>query len=307
MQPHKFLIFGRVGQVGWELRHKLACLGEIVSVEYPEVDFTKPETLRAAVREHQPTVIVNAAAYTAVDKAETEQDLAMAINGTAPGVLAEEARALNALLVHYSTDYVFNGSGIRPGQETDTPDPVNISGKSKLAGDLAIQASGCEHLIFRTSWVYGARGNNFLLTMLRLSQQRSELSIVDDQIGAPTTSECIAQGTSDVLAQVLMPAGKGIDGRSGVYNLSNGGETSWCGFARAIFASAAPLLGTPQAAVKAIPTSDFPRPAPRPMNSRLSAAKLKLEFGITLPHWEHGLALVLDTLADGSAAFRIPS
>jgi dTDP-4-dehydrorhamnose reductase len=307
MQPHKFLIFGRVGQVGWELRHKLACLGEIVSVEYPEVDFTKPETLRAAVREHQPTVIVNAAAYTAVDKAETEQDLAMAINGTAPGVLAEEARALNALLVHYSTDYVFNGSGIRPWQETDTPDPVNVYGKSKLAGDLAIQASGCEHLIFRTSWVYGARGNNFLLTMLRLSQQRSELSIVDDQIGAPTTSECIAQATSDVLAQVLMPAGKGIDGRSGVYNLSNGGETSWCGFARAIFASAAPLLGTPQAAVKAIPTSDFPRPAPRPMNSRLSAAKLKLEFGITLPHWEHGLALVLDTLADGSAAFRIPS
>jgi len=307
MQPHKFLIFGRVGQVGWELRHKLACLGEIVSVEYPEVDFTKPETLRAAVREHQPTVIVNAAAYTAVDKAETEQDLAMAINGTAPGVLAEEARALNALLVHYSTDYVFNGSGIRPWQETDTPDPVNVYGKSKLAGDLAIQASGCEHLIFRTSWVYGARGNNFLLTMLRLSQQGSELSIVDDQIGAPTTSECIAQATSDVLAQVLMPAGKGIDGRSGVYNLSNGGETSWCGFARAIFASAAPLLGTPQAAVKAIPTSDFPRPAPRPMNSRLSAAKLKLEFGITLPHWEHGLALVLDTLADGSAAFRIPS
>jgi dTDP-4-dehydrorhamnose reductase len=262
------------------------------------VDFTKPDSLRSAVQSEQPTVIVNAAAYTAVDKAETDQELAMAINGTAPGVLAQEARQLGSLLVHYSTDYVFNGSGTTPWQESDTPAPLNVYGQTKLAGDLAIAASGCEHLIFRTSWVYGARGTNFLLTMLRLAQERSELSIVDDQIGAPTTSECIAQATADVLAQVLSPAGKGIDGRSGVYNLTNGGETSWCGFARAIFTRAHTLLATPQPTVLSIPTSAFPRPAARPMNSRLSPDKLQQTFGLHLPPWEHGLTLVLETLAE---------
>jgi dTDP-4-dehydrorhamnose reductase len=294
----RILIFGRVGQVGWELRHKLACLGEIVSVDYPEVDFTKPDTLRAAVHAEQPRVIVNAAAYTAVDKAETEPELAIAINGAAPGVLAEEAQKLGSLLVHYSTDYVFDGSGTRPWLETDTPAPLNVYGKTKLAGDEAIQASGCDHLIFRTSWVYGARGSNFLLTMLRLAQERSELSVVDDQIGAPTTSECIAQATADVLAQMISPAGKGIAGRSGVYNLTNCGEASWYGFAQSLLTRANLTLGTPLPHLKPIATSDFPRPAPRPGNSRLSGLKLEEEFGLKLPHWEMALSLVLETMAE---------
>jgi dTDP-4-dehydrorhamnose reductase len=300
----KILIFGRVGQVGWELRHKLACLGEIVSVEYPAVDFTRPETLRAVVEAEQPAVIVNAAAYTAVDKAETEGERAMAINGAGPGVLAEEARRLGSLLVHYSTDYVFNGGGTRPWLETDTPAPVNVYGQTKLAGDLAIEASGCEYLIFRTSWVYGARGSNFLLTMLKLGRERSELSIVDDQIGAPTTAECIAQATADVLAQVLSPRGKGIDGRGGVYHLSNGGECSWFGFAQAIFERAEALLGMPKPVLHAIPSSAFPRPAARPANSRLSGQRLEEVFGVRPPRWEEGLELVLETLAEGTDLVR---
>jgi dTDP-4-dehydrorhamnose reductase len=292
----KILIFGRVGQVGWELRHKLACLGEIVSVEYPEVDFTKPDSLRAVVQTVRPGVIMNAAAYTAVDKAETERELAMAINGTAPGVLAEEARKLGSLLVHYSTDYVFNGSGTKPWIETDTPMPLNVYGATKLAGDLAIQASGCEHLIFRTSWVYGARGSNFLLTMLRLARERTELSIVDDQIGAPTSSECIAQATACVLAQVLAPAGKGIESRSGVYNLTNSGQASWFGFAQSIFEQAKTIPQKSRPTLKPIATSEFPRPAQRPANSRLSGQKLEEVFAVRLPHWKLGLELVLETL-----------
>jgi dTDP-4-dehydrorhamnose reductase len=304
MQAKKILIFGQVGQVGWELKHKLCCLGDVVSVEYPAVDFTRPETLRAAVAEHRPAVIVNAAAYTAVDKAEEEEERALAINGVAPGILAEEAKKRNALLIHYSTDYVFNGAGNEPWTEQSVPAPLNAYGRTKLAGDQAIAAVGCEHLIFRTSWVYGARGNNFLLTMLKLAQTRSELSIVDDQIGAPTTSECIAQATSDVLAQVLAPAGKGIDGRSGVYNLCNGGETTWFGFAEAIFARAAARLGTMQPTLTPIPTEKFSRPAQRPRNSRLSAEKLATHFGLRLPQWTLGLELVLETLGEGVGSWK---
>ena len=244
-----------------------------------------------------PQVIVNAAAYTAVDKAETEQDLAMTINGTAPGVLAEEARKLGALLVHYSTDYVFDGAGSSARTESDPTGPLNVYGKTKLAGDLAIQASGCDHLIFRTSWVYGTRGNNFLLTMLRLAKERKQLSIVSDQIGAPTTSECIAEATTSVLAQVLSPAGPGIKGRSGIYNLTSGGETSWFGFAAKIFELAQSALGIEAPKLEAIPTSAFPRPATRPMNSRLSGDKLAASFGLRLPDWEFALALVLESLS----------
>jgi len=292
----KILIFGRIGQVGWELRHKLACLGDISSVEYPEVDFTKPETLQAVVRTVKPQVIVNAAAYTAVDKAETERDLAMAINATGPAVLAEEALKLGSLLVHYSTDYVFNGSGDRPWTETDTPAPLNVYGETKLAGDLAIQVSGCNHLIFRTSWVYGARGSNFLLTMLKLGQERKELSIVADQIGAPTTSESIAQATACVLAQVLSPGAGRKEGSSGVYNLTNGGEASWYDFAKAIFEQTHAKTGAAIPELKPIATSDFPRPAVRPFNSRLNGQKLEDVFGVRLPHWEHALELVLETV-----------
>jgi dTDP-4-dehydrorhamnose reductase len=298
MFARKILIFGRIGQVGWELRHKLACLGTIVTLDYPDIDFTRGDSLRSAIRSEHPDVIVNAVAYTAVDKAEAEPELAMAINGAAPGILAEEAKSLGALLVHYSTDYVFDGTGLDPWIETSSPAPLNVYGSTKLAGDRAIQASGCHHLIFRTSWVYGARGSNFLLTMLRLSAENRQLRIVGDQVGAPTTSECIAQATADVLSQVLSPLGIAIDGRSGVYNLSNNGEASWFDFAQEIFALAQARLGTSRPQLTKIATADFPRPAQRPLNSRLSGCKLEQAFGVKLPAWQIGLELVLENMAE---------
>jgi dTDP-4-dehydrorhamnose reductase len=304
MRNSRILIFGRIGQVGWELRHKLACLGQVSTVEYPEVDFTNSDSIRSAVRAVEPAVIVNAVAYTAVDRAESELQRAMAINATGPGVLAEEAKRLGGLLIHYSTDYVFDGSKLTPWVETDAPNPLNAYGRTKLAGDQAIQASGCDHLIFRTSWVYGARGNNFLLTMLRLGKERAGLRIVDDQIGSPTSSECIAQATSDVLAQVLAPGGAGIQGRSGIYNLTSSGETSWFGFAKAILSEAAVRFGSPLPNLVPILTADYPTPAKRPANSRLSCERLEQTFGVSLPHWEQALSLVLDTLAEGSLPIR---
>ena len=301
MQNTKILVFGRVGQVGWELRHKLACLGEVTTIDYPEIDFSRPDSIRMTVRAAEPMVIINAAAYTAVDKAESDPDLAMAINGTAPGVIAEEAKRLGSILVHYSTDYVFDGTKQAPYVETDTPNPINVYGKTKLAGDEAIQAVGGDYLILRTSWVYGARGSNFLLTMLRLAQERTELQIVDDQIGAPTSSECIAQATANILAQLLAPAGRGLDGRSGIYNLTSTGETSWFGFAKALLTESSGTFGFTVPNLIPIKTSEFPRPAKRPANSRLSCQRLEQTFGVTLPHWEYALSLVLDTLTEGSS------
>jgi dTDP-4-dehydrorhamnose reductase len=301
MRNTKILVFGRVGQVGWELRHKLACLGQVTALEYPEVDFSKPDLIRTAVRAADPVVIINAAAYTAVDKAESDPELATAINASAPGVIAEEAKRLGSLLVHYSTDYVFDGSKPGPYVETDAPNPINVYGKTKLAGDQAIQSVGGDYLILRTSWVYGARGSNFLLTMLRLAQERAELRIVDDQIGAPTSSECIAQATANLLAQLLVPAGGGLQGRSGIYNLTNSGETSWCGFARSLLTKSAGTFGFKVPNLIPITTSEFPRPAKRPVNSRLSCQRVEQTFGVIMPHWEHALSLVLDTLTEGSS------
>jgi dTDP-4-dehydrorhamnose reductase len=301
MQNTKILVFGRIGQVGWELRHKLACLGEVAAIDYPEIDFSKSDSIRAVVRAAEPTVILNAAAYTAVDKAENDPDLAMAINGTAPGVIAEEAKRLGSLLVHYSTDYVFDGTKLSPYVETDLPNPMNVYGKTKLAGDQAIESVGGDYLILRTSWVYGARGSNFLLTMLRLAQERPELRIVDDQIGAPTSSECIAQATANVLAQLLAPSGRGLDGRSGIYNLTSTGETTWFGFAKALLTKSSGTFGFTVPNLIPIKTSDFPRPAKRPANSCLSCQRMEQTFGMTLPHWEHALSLVLDTLTEGSS------
>jgi len=295
MNP-KILIFGRVGQVGWELRHKLACLGQVSSVDFPEIDFSKPETIREAVRAAEPTVIVNAAAYTAVDKAEATPEPAWALNATGPAVIAEEAKRLGALMVHYSTDYVYDGSKQGAWVETDAPGPLNVYGQTKLAGDEAIAAAGGDYLILRTSWVYGARGANFLLTMLRLAKDRPELRIVDDQTGSPTTSECIAQATADILAQVLSPRGEGMAGRSGVYHLTNSGATTWFGFAKEFLSRQAncPKL-TP------IPASEYPVPAKRPVNSVLSCEKLAGTFGVRMPSWEVALDLVLETLAEGIA------
>jgi len=297
----KALVFGSTGQVGWELCRHLAGAVQIAALEYPAVDFRSPDSIREAVREARPTLIVNAAAYTAVDKAESEPELALAINATAPGVLAEEARRLGCILVHYSTDYVYDGTKQGPYLESDAPNPLNVYGRTKLAGVEAIQAVGGDYLILRTSWVYGARGNNLLLTMLRLAKERAELRIVDDQTGAPTSSESIAQATAEILSQVLPPAGVGLAGRSGIYNLTCAGETTWFGFAKAILERPDGVTGT--AAPKLIPikTSEFPRPANRPANSRLSCRRVEETFGVRMPHWEEALARVLETLGDAGA------
>ena len=300
MPNARILVLGKTGQVGWELRHRLLCAGEVIALDYPDVDFTSSDSIRKAVRETNPGVIVNAAAYTAVDKAESELGLATAINGAAPGILAEEAKSLGSLLVHYSTDYVFDGTKDGPYVESDRPNPINAYGKTKLAGDDAIVAVGGEYLIFRTTWVYGARGNNFLLTMLRLAQQRPELRIVDDQIGAPTSSECIAQTTAAVLARVWNAQGSSLDGRSGIYNLTTTGETSWYGFAKTLFERSAEVLDIKIPKLVPISTSEYPSPASRPMNSRLSCGHLEKTFGLTMPQWEDALALVLDSLKQGA-------
>jgi dTDP-4-dehydrorhamnose reductase len=297
MHKTKILILGRRGQVGWELRHKLASLGQVTAVGSSELDLSSPDSIRNFVRATEPAVIVNAAAYTSVDNAESDIEPAAAINGVAPGVLAEEAKRLGSILVHYSTDYVFDGTKRGSYVESDAPNPMNVYGKTKLAGDLAIEAVGGDYLIMRTSWVYGSRGNNFLLTMSRLAQERSELRIVDDQIGAPTSSDCIAQATADMLVQVLAQEGRRLDGRSGIYNLTAKGETTWFGFAKALLTQSADTSGFAIPTLIPICTGDYPRPARRPANSRLSCQKLAETFVVTLPHWEHALSSVLETMA----------
>jgi dTDP-4-dehydrorhamnose reductase len=301
MKSPKILIFGQLGQVGWELRHKLACLGQVVSVGREKIDFSKPDSIREVIRAVGPSAIVNAAAYTAVDKAETDLEPAWAINATAPGVIAEEAKRLGSPLVHYSTDYVYDGSKLGAWVETDVPNPLNAYGKSKLAGDEAIQAVGGDYLILRTSWVYGARGSNFLITILRLAKERPELRIVDDQKGGPTSSECIAQATANILAQVLSPAGGGLAGRGGVYHLTNAGETTWFGFAKAFLQKPGAGSGNATPRLIPIPSSEYPVPAKRPSNSVLSCERLSGTFGVRMPTWEDALAMVLETLAGAAS------
>ena len=299
MGTPKILLFGANGQVGSELRQKLAPLGDVIAKGRADADFTKPESLRVIVRELVPQIIVNAAAYTAVDKAETEPELAIAVNGAAPRVLAEEAIRLGSLLVHYSTDYVFDGTKAEPYVETDSPNPLNAYGRSKLAGDEAIQTVGEDYLIFRTSWVYGARGNNFFRTMLRLAD-RPELRIVDDQVGAPTSSECIAQATADAVQRILpMPRQERARLR-GIYNLTCTGETSWFGFAKAIFSQHAKLPGSSVPKLLPISTAQYGAPAPRPSNSRLSINKLQQTFGVRLPDWTEALSRVVESLSETS-------
>jgi len=275
----KILLTGRTGQVGWDLARLLPELGELRATDRGELDMADADSIRRVVRETRPALIVNAAAYTAVDKAESEPELAMRINGEAPGVLAEEAKRLGALFVHYSTDYVFDGEKAGAYVETDAPNPVSAYGRSKLTGERAVAASGCRHFVFRTSWVYAPRGRNFMLTILKVARERSELNVVDDQFGAPTSSAAIAEAT-------MRAIGKG--GGDGLYHMSAGGRTSWHGFAQAIVKSAG--LGTP---VRAIPTADYPTPARRPRNSMLDNAKLARDFGIALPDWREGLREVL--------------
>jgi dTDP-4-dehydrorhamnose reductase len=284
----KILVTGKNGQVGQELLRALAGMGEVIALDRAQLDLADLDAVRSSVRSIRPDLIINAAAYTAVDQAETEIALAMRINADAPGVLAEEAKKIGAALIHYSTDYVFDGSKDGAWDENDMPAPLSVYGRSKLAGEKAIAATGVPHLILRTSWVYGLHGKNFLLTMLRLAQTRPELSIVNDQFGAPTWSRSIAEAT----AQIVLQSEK-IAAHSGIYHMSAGGRTSWYGFAQKIFAH--PSLQY-KLLLHAIPTADYPLPAQRPQNSVLNTSKFQQTF-CSLLQWDEALAHCLQELA----------
>lgn len=292
----RILIVGSGGQLGRELQQFFAGVGPIVAVDRQSVDLADPDQTRKLVRCAEPDLILNAAAYTAVDRAESEMPLAHAINALAPRVLAEEAADRNALLVHYSTDYVFDGSKQGAWTEDDPPAPLSVYGASKLAGEHAIQNSRARHLIFRTSWVYGPHGNNFLLTMLRLAKEREQLSIVDDQIGAPTTSIELANATRAIVTGILAGMFGEPHDWTGLYHMTCAGSVSWFGFAQAIFARASERLGTKSPQLIPIETRDYPTPATRPRNSVLSNAKLQARFGIELPSWQSALDEVIACL-----------
>lgn len=286
------LLTGKNGQVGWELRRTLAPLGKIVALDAAELDLASPAAVREAVRSIRPDIIVNPAAYTAVDKAESEPALAQAVNGDAPGVLAQEARALGALMVHYSTDYVFDGEKQAAYVESDVPNPQSIYGKTKLAGEEAVRAAAGRHLIFRTSWVYGSRGHNFMLTMLRFARERKELRVVDDQIGAPTWCRSLAEMTAQILAMLHRP---GVDPEEvgGLYHMTASGNVSWHGFAAEILRQSGI---DPLPRLLAIPSSEYPLPARRPMNSVLSNEKLARTFGLGAGDWREDLLLCMQEL-----------
>jgi dTDP-4-dehydrorhamnose reductase len=296
----KILLFGKNGQVGWELQRSLAPLGEVIALGTTSQnycgDFTDLAGIANTIRAIEPDVIVNAAAHTAVDKAESEPELARTINALAPAVLAKESNLLNSLLIHYSTDYVFDGGSDIPWLETDPVAPLSVYGATKLEGEQLIQNSGCNHLIFRTSWVYGARGGNFAKTMLRLAKERDSLKVIDDQIGAPTGADLLA----DVTAHAIRTARRNPE-VSGLYHLVAGGETSWHGYASFVldYARRAGIdLKVATDAVQAVPTSAFPTPAKRPHNSRLNTEKLQNTFDLRLPHWQAGVTRMLTEILD---------
>ena len=285
------LLTGVNGQLGWELQRALAPLGNVVALTRADLDLSQPDAIRQVVHEHRPAIILNPAAYTAVDKAEAEPELALAINGTAPGVLAEEARQIGALLVHYSTDYVFDGSQNAPYTEEDVPNPQSIYGKTKLAGESAIRAIGGKHLILRTSWVYGVHGGNFVKTVLRLAKERDELRIVADQFGAPTWARLLANSTARMI-QGWQNREFGED-QLGLYHLTAAGRTSWHHYAEEIVRLARqydPVLRDKALTIHGIPTSGYPLPAPRPANSVLATNKIRRTFGLNLPAWQDNLA-----------------
>jgi len=289
----KILLFGKTGQVGWELQRSLAPLGQLVALgsRSSEMcgDLRDADGIARTVRAIAPDVIVNAAAHTAVDKAESEPELAEALNARAPGILADEALRCGALLVHYSTDYVFDGSGTRPWTETDPTGPLGVYGRTKLEGEEAIRHAGCRHLIFRTSWVYAARGKNFAKTMLKLAAERERLTVIADQFGSPTGAELLADVTAHALRQV-----RKAPAFDGTYHLAAGGETTWHGFATFVCDHArragVPLRAT---AIDPVPTSAFPTPAKRPLNSRMDTSKLRGTFDLRLPPWQSGVERML--------------
>jgi dTDP-4-dehydrorhamnose reductase len=286
----QILITGKNGQVGREFSRLYQSRADVVSVGRDECDLSSEQSIRDLVRQVKPAVIVNAAAYTAVDQAEKERDLCFAINASAPRVLAQEAARLDALLIHYSTDYVFNGEKIEPYLESDPIGPLGVYGASKAAGEAAIAAAASRYLVLRTSWVYSAHGKNFLRTMLRLGAERSELRVVDDQMGAPTSAPAIVAATARLVEQY---ATSGAHLPAGIYHMTAGDSTSWCGFARAIFAAGV-LSAQPR--VQAIATSDYPTPAKRPANSVLDNDKFARIFGFRLPSWKHQLEEVLSAM-----------
>ena len=294
----KVLLLGKDGQVGWELQRSLAPLGQLLALNARSQaycgDLANRPGLAETVRVYAPDVIVNAAAYTAVDKAESDREQAFKVNADAVGVLARAAAQCGALLVHYSTDYVFPGQGTQPWREDDAVDPLNTYGASKLAGEQAIQAAGCQHLIFRTCWVYAARGGNFAKTMLRLAQERERLTVIDDQIGAPTGADLIADVTAHAIRAVqVQPTRAEL---LGLYHLVASGHTHWHDYARFVIewarARGLPIQVAPEA-VLPIPTAEYPTPARRPLNSRLDTAKVCQAFGLTLPHWQQGVERML--------------
>jgi dTDP-4-dehydrorhamnose reductase len=298
----KLLLLGRNGQVGWELQRSLAPLGELIALDRQGDaggqglcgDLSRLDELARTVRALRPDVIVNAAAHTAVDKAESEPDQARLLNALAPQVLAREAAQIGSLLVHYSTDYVFDGSGSAARTETEATAPLSVYGSSKLEGEQLIQASGCRHLIFRTSWVYAARGGNFAKTMLRLAQEREALSVIDDQWGAPTGADLIADVTAHAIRQLQRQPGD-----QGLYHLVAGGETTWHAYASHVIARArelAPDRPWKVQRIAAVPTSAFPTPAQRPHNSRLNTDRLQQTFGLRLPHWQAGVDRMLQEI-----------
>ena len=285
----KLLVTGANGQIGWELRRSLTAIGDVLAIDREACDLSRLRDLPGIVRTAKPDVIVNAAAYTAVDRAEDEEELATLVNGTAVGIIAEEARRLGALLVHYSTDYVFDGAKDSPYAEDDQTNPINAYGRSKLAGERAIGQSGSDYLILRTCWVFAARGHNFLRTILRLAQERDELSVVADQIGTPTWARLIAQATARIVQCTCRERG-GADFTSEILHVTAGDSTSWCGFAEAILDQAMGrglLRNRPK--LRPISSSEYPLPAARPKNSRLAGARVRERFGITLPDWQPGL------------------
>ena len=289
------LLLGKGGQVGWELQRSLSVLGHVTALDHDSTghcgDFANPAGIADTVRALRPDIIVNAAAHTAVDKAESEPDLARLLNATTPGVLAEEAARLGAWLIHYSTDYVFDGSGSRPWVETDVPAPLSVYGRTKLEGEQLIQQSGAKHLILRTSWVYAARGGNFAKTMLRLAQERERLTVIDDQWGAPTGADLLADVTAHAIRHLQQRPQD-----AGLYHLVAGGETNWNLYAKYVLDQAQKAQSAIKIVAKEVvpvPTSAFPTPAVRPHNSRLNTTKLQTTFGLTLPHWQQGVARML--------------
>lgn len=295
------LLFGCSGQVGSELQKTLLSLGNVVALDVDSTehcgDFTKPDAIAETIRSIRPDVIVNAAAYTAVDKAESEPELAFLVNAQTPGILAQEAEKLGAWLIHYSTDYVFDGTGDRPWKEADTPNPLNVYGASKLQGERNIAANCSKYIILRTSWVYAAKGGNFAKTMLRLAQERESLSVVDDQIGAPTGARLLARLTADVIPKAMQNPGL-----AGLYHAVAAGETSWYGYARFVIGGARQrgvAIKVSDENVRSVTSSQFPTPAKRPANSRLDTSKLEQAFGIKLPDWQTGVAEMLDDIRVG--------